>query len=178
MEEAEAPPTQECRAPMSTDRSQLHSPCQQVLPSRWNGQRQRRPKRKRTAVNICLPDSKLYFQTQLQSHIKSVYICRYLDDFYELELQAQSGVKGWNLPETKGGGPSARESHSSVVYTGKGGSSPKLFVFGGMCGHRLNDLWQLDLGNSDFYSVKTSSCMSCVYIVVIWPSCCSDFHPF
>ncbi|XP_065121807.1 host cell factor 2 isoform X1 [Paramisgurnus dabryanus] len=67
---------------------------------------------------------------------------RYLDDFYELELQAQSGVKGWNIPETKGGGPSARESHSSVVYTG---SSPKLFVFGGMCGHRLNDLWQLDI---------------------------------
>lgn len=89
-----------------------------------------------------------------------MYVCRYLDDFYELELQAQSGVKGWNLPETKGGGPSARESHSSVVYTGKGGSSPKLFVFGGMCGHRLNDLWQLDLGNSDFYSVKTSSCMA------------------
>ncbi|KAA0720649.1 Host cell factor 2 [Triplophysa tibetana] len=70
---------------------------------------------------------------------------RYLDDFYELELQAQSGVKGWNVPETKGGGPSARESHSSVVYTGKGGSSPKLYIFGGMCGHRLNDLWQLDL---------------------------------
>lgn len=70
---------------------------------------------------------------------------RYLDDFYELELQAQSGVKGWNIPETNGGGPSARESHSSVVYTGKGGSSPKLYVFGGMCGHRLNDLWQLDL---------------------------------
>ncbi|XP_055046704.2 host cell factor 2 [Misgurnus anguillicaudatus] len=70
---------------------------------------------------------------------------RYLDDFYELELQAQSGVKGWNIPETKGGGPSARESHSSVVYTGTGGSSPKLFVFGGMCGHRLNDLWQLDI---------------------------------
>ncbi|XP_051974921.1 host cell factor 2-like [Xyrauchen texanus] len=72
-------------------------------------------------------------------------IPRYLDDFYELELQAQSGVKGWNIPETKGGGPSARESHSSVVYCGKGGSAPKLYIFGGMCGHRLNDLWQLDI---------------------------------
>ncbi|XP_050964392.1 host cell factor 2 [Labeo rohita] len=70
---------------------------------------------------------------------------RYLDDFYELELQVQSGVKGWNIPETKGGGPSARESHSSVVYCGKGGSAPKLYIFGGMCGHRLNDLWQLDI---------------------------------
>ncbi|KAK2892945.1 hypothetical protein Q8A67_012933 [Cirrhinus molitorella] len=70
---------------------------------------------------------------------------RYLDDFYELELQVQSGVKGWNIPETKGGGPSARESHSSVVYCGKGGSAPKLYIFGGMCGDRLNDLWQLDI---------------------------------
>uniref|UniRef100_A0A8C2A2J1 Host cell factor C2 n=1 Tax=Cyprinus carpio TaxID=7962 RepID=A0A8C2A2J1_CYPCA len=57
---------------------------------------------------------------------------RYLDDFYELELQVQSGVKGWNIPETKGGGPSARESHSSVVYCVKGGSAPKLYIFGGM----------------------------------------------
>ncbi|CAM4562637.1 unnamed protein product [Leuciscus chuanchicus] len=72
-------------------------------------------------------------------------IPRYLDDFYELELQAQSGVKGWSIPETKGGGPSARESHSSVMYCGKGGSAPKLYIFGGMCGHRLNDLWQLDI---------------------------------
>ncbi|XP_048011499.1 host cell factor 2 isoform X1 [Megalobrama amblycephala] len=72
-------------------------------------------------------------------------IPRYLDDFYELELQAQSGVKGWSIPETKGGGPSARESHSSVVYCSKGGGSPKLYIFGGMCGHRLNDLWQLDI---------------------------------
>lgn len=97
-----------------------------------------------------------------------VYVfCRYLDDFYELELQAQSGVKGWNIPETKGGGPSARESHSSVVYTGKGGNSPKLYVFGGMCGHRLNDLWQLDLGNSLSSSCTVSACK-----IVIWHRCC------
>ncbi|XP_066525198.1 host cell factor 2 [Hoplias malabaricus] len=72
-------------------------------------------------------------------------VTRYLDDFYELELQTQSGVKGWNIPETKGGGPSARESHTCVAYSGKGGGSPKLYVFGGMCGKRLADLWQLDL---------------------------------
>uniref|UniRef100_A0A8C1V8H7 Host cell factor C2 n=1 Tax=Cyprinus carpio TaxID=7962 RepID=A0A8C1V8H7_CYPCA len=66
-------------------------------------------------------------------------IPRYLDDFYELELQVQSGVKSWNIPETKGGGPSARESHSSVVYCGKGGSGPKLYIFGGMCGRGLGN---------------------------------------
>ncbi|XP_029969862.1 host cell factor 2 [Salarias fasciatus] len=68
---------------------------------------------------------------------------RYLRDFYELELQAVSGARGWNIPDTKGGGPSARESHTSVGYTGLG--SPKLYIFGGMQGCRLDDLWQLDL---------------------------------
>ncbi|XP_072529052.1 host cell factor 2 [Salminus brasiliensis] len=70
---------------------------------------------------------------------------RYLDDFYELELQTQSGVKGWNVPETRGRAPSPRESHTCVAYGGKGSSSPKLYIFGGMCGTRLADLWQLDL---------------------------------
>lgn len=72
-----------------------------------------------------------------------------MDDFYELELQSVSGARGWSIPEVKGGGPSARESHTSVAYTGPG--SPKLYIFGGMQGSRLDDLWQLDLG-------KTSAC--------------------
>ncbi|XP_029318399.1 host cell factor 2 isoform X2 [Cottoperca gobio] len=53
---------------------------------------------------------------------------RYMDDFYELELQSLSGTRGWSIPETKGGGPSPRESHTSVSYTGFG--SPKLYIFG------------------------------------------------
>uniref|UniRef100_UPI0037E895A3 host cell factor 2 n=1 Tax=Semicossyphus pulcher TaxID=241346 RepID=UPI0037E895A3 len=68
---------------------------------------------------------------------------RYMDDLYELELQSISGARGWSIPETKGSGPSARESHTSVAYTGLG--SPKLYIFGGMQGSRLDDLWQLDL---------------------------------
>lgn len=73
-------------------------------------------------------------------------ILRYMGDFYELELQSVSGVRGWSIPETKGGGPSARESHTAVSNTGLG--SPKLYIFGGMQGCRLNDLWQLDLGRT------------------------------
>uniref|UniRef100_A0A4W6F4Q0 Host cell factor C2 n=1 Tax=Lates calcarifer TaxID=8187 RepID=A0A4W6F4Q0_LATCA len=57
---------------------------------------------------------------------------RYLGDLYELELQPVTGARGWSIPETKGGGPSARESHSSVAYEGLG--SPKLYIFGGMQG--------------------------------------------
>ncbi|XP_058882945.1 host cell factor 2 isoform X1 [Acipenser ruthenus] len=70
---------------------------------------------------------------------------RYLNDFYELELQAVSGVKGWNIPEIKGTAPSARESHTAIIYSSKGSYSPKLYIFGGMRGYRLGDLWQLDL---------------------------------
>ncbi|XP_018585411.2 host cell factor 2 isoform X1 [Scleropages formosus] len=72
-------------------------------------------------------------------------IPRYLNDFYELELQATSGVKGWNVPETKNGGPSARESHAAVAYCTKNSHSPRLYIFGGMNGKRLDDLWQLDI---------------------------------
>ncbi|KAL4624964.1 host cell factor 2 isoform X1 [Arapaima gigas] len=70
---------------------------------------------------------------------------RYLNDFYELELQATSGVKAWNIPETKNGGPSARESHTTVAYCTKNSHSPRLYVFGGMSGKRLDDLWRLDI---------------------------------
>lgn len=47
---------------------------------------------------------------------------------------------------TKGIVPSPRESHTAVIYCKKDSGSPKMYVFGGMCGARLDDLWQLDLG--------------------------------
>ncbi|XP_054656817.1 host cell factor 2 isoform X2 [Dunckerocampus dactyliophorus] len=86
---------------------------------------------------------------------RSVRCCgRYMDDLYELELQSVSGTRGWSIPETKGGGPTARESHTAVAYVGLG--SPKLFIFGGMQGRRLDDLWQLDL-NTMMWSVPDTS---------------------
>ena len=47
---------------------------------------------------------------------------------------------------TKGIVPSPRESHTAVIYCKRDSGSPKMYVFGGMCGARLDDLWQLDLG--------------------------------
>ncbi|XP_068800415.1 host cell factor 2 isoform X1 [Struthio camelus] len=70
---------------------------------------------------------------------------RYLNDFYELELQHGSGVVGWSIPVTKGILPSPRESHTAIVYCRKDLGSPKMYIFGGMCGCRLNDLWELDI---------------------------------
>uniref|UniRef100_A0A3B4AIJ7 Host cell factor Kelch-repeats domain-containing protein n=1 Tax=Periophthalmus magnuspinnatus TaxID=409849 RepID=A0A3B4AIJ7_9GOBI len=83
-------------------------------------------------------------------------IPRYLGDLFELELQSVSGARGWSIPETKGGGPSPRESHTAVVYTGLG--SPKLYVFGGMQGSRLDDLWQLDLDAMVWSMPETRGC--------------------
>lgn len=79
---------------------------------------------------------------------------RYMRDFYELELQAVSGARGWSVPEMKGGGPSARESHTAVAYSSLGSS--KLYIFGGMQGRRLDDLWQLDLGKRLLFFVILS----------------------
>lgn len=83
-------------------------------------------------------------------------IPRYLGDLFELELQSPSGARGWNIPDTKGGGPIARESHTAVAYTGLG--SPKLYIFGGMQGSRLDDLWQLDLDNMVWSMPETRGC--------------------
>ncbi|XP_038170868.1 host cell factor 2 isoform X2 [Arvicola amphibius] len=80
---------------------------------------------------------------------------RYLNDFYELELQHGSGVVGWSIPATKGTIPSPRESHTAVVYCKKDSGSPKMYVFGGMCGARLDDLWQLDLDTMSWSKPET-----------------------
>ncbi|XP_040346971.1 host cell factor 2 isoform X3 [Herpailurus yagouaroundi] len=80
---------------------------------------------------------------------------RYLNDFYELELQHGSGVVGWSIPVTKGIVPSPRESHTAVIYCKKDSGSPKMYVFGGMCGARLDDLWQLDLETMSWSKPET-----------------------
>ena len=55
---------------------------------------------------------------------------------------------------TKGIVPSPRESHTAVIYCRRDSGSPKMYVFGGMCGARLDDLWQLDLGKLKFMQAQ------------------------
>ncbi|XP_069486015.1 host cell factor 2 [Ambystoma mexicanum] len=82
-------------------------------------------------------------------------IPRYLNDFYELDLRPGSGVVGWNIPVSKGTVPSPRESHTAVVHCRKDGGKPKLYIFGGMCGHRLDDFWDLDLETTTWSKLET-----------------------
>ncbi len=49
----------------------------------------------------------------------------------------------WSSPKTYGQGPSPRESHTCVAYKNNDGTSPRLFIYGGMSGVRLSDLWIL-----------------------------------
>ncbi|KAM9311618.1 host cell factor 2-like [Gastrophryne carolinensis] len=72
-------------------------------------------------------------------------IPRYLNDLYELELRPVSGVVGWHVPQTKGSPPSPRESHTAVIYSSKDTKKTKLYIFGGMSGTRLGDLWELNI---------------------------------
>ena len=69
---------------------------------------------------------------------------KYLNDLYTLEIKA-NGTYQWDLPVTAGVPPCPRESHSAVAYFPKGGGSPKLIIYGGMCGLRLQDLWILEI---------------------------------
>ncbi|XP_066490363.1 host cell factor 2 isoform X2 [Tiliqua scincoides] len=82
-------------------------------------------------------------------------IPRYLNDFYELELQHGSGVMGWSIPVTKGVLPSPRESHTAIIYSRKDSGNPKMFIFGGMSGCRLNDLWELDIETMTWSKTET-----------------------
>ena len=69
-----------------------------------------------------------------------------MNDLYTLELKPNSSAFAWELPDTHGQPPPARESHSCVSYVESDGHKPRLIIYGGMSGCRLGDLWQLDLG--------------------------------
>ncbi|RUS85108.1 hypothetical protein EGW08_007113, partial [Elysia chlorotica] len=71
-------------------------------------------------------------------------IPRYLNDLYTLELRSSSTQLSWDLPNIVGVPPPPRESHSAASYTEKDGRRPRLFIYGGMSGCRLGDLWMLD----------------------------------
>ncbi|XP_040909438.1 host cell factor 1b [Toxotes jaculatrix] len=70
-------------------------------------------------------------------------IPRYLNDLYCFELRPGSSVVGWEIPVTLGQPPPPRESHTAVVASGRRAS--RLFIYGGMSGCRLGDLWVLDI---------------------------------
>ncbi|CAH1785003.1 unnamed protein product [Owenia fusiformis] len=72
-------------------------------------------------------------------------IPRYLNDCYTLELKPNSHAMTWDLPLTNGSPPPPRESHSAAAHTNKETKRSRLFIYGGMSGCRLGDLWQLEV---------------------------------
>uniref|UniRef100_UPI00358E6DC9 host cell factor 1-like isoform X3 n=1 Tax=Myxine glutinosa TaxID=7769 RepID=UPI00358E6DC9 len=74
-----------------------------------------------------------------------INIPRYLNDLYVLDLNPGSSGLAWEIPETRGGVPPPRESHTAVTHTQPGGLHPRLIIYGGMSGCRLGDLWSLNI---------------------------------
>ena len=70
---------------------------------------------------------------------------RYLNDLYTLDLSQPDNLQ-WDIPNVYGTAPTARESHSAVLHTTESGKSPRLFIYGGMSGCRLGDVYILDVG--------------------------------
>ena len=70
---------------------------------------------------------------------------RYLNDLYTLDLSQHDNLQ-WDVPCTYGQPPTPRESHSAVLHTAENGKHPRLFIYGGMSGCRLGDVFILDVG--------------------------------
>ncbi|XP_055334041.1 host cell factor 1-like [Paramacrobiotus metropolitanus] len=74
------------------------------------------------------------------------HTARYLNDLYVLDIS--KSPHQWELPETNGTPPTARESHTAVLWKKNEGTAEQkeyLVLYGGMCGQRLSDIWFLDL---------------------------------
>lgn len=65
-------------------------------------------------------------------------IPKYLNDVFTLELREGTSLQ-WVCPNIEGPAPCPRESHAAVTI------GNKLLIHGGMNGHRLSDLWLLDI---------------------------------
>ncbi|KAF1758391.1 hypothetical protein GCK72_014849 [Caenorhabditis remanei] len=79
-------------------------------------------------------------------------IPRYMNDLYVLDLSTAPNALVWSKPEIKGDQPSARESHTAVLYENDRVS--RMVVYGGMDGNRLGDLWYLDLNTLQWTEMK------------------------
>jgi len=72
-------------------------------------------------------------------------IPRYLNDLHILDIGQDDSQFTWTTPQTFGKLPSPRESHTCVAYKMQQTNSVRLIVYGGMSGHRLGDVWLLDV---------------------------------
>jgi host cell factor len=86
--------------------------------------------------------------------LKNLFSLRYLNDLYVLENINNDLY--WSCPQTFGQGPSPRESHTCVAFKNKDGSNPRLFIYGGMSGVRLGDLWILCVDNMTWIKPNVS----------------------
>jgi len=76
---------------------------------------------------------------------------KYLNDLYVLEYKGN--LCAWEQPIIRGTPPSERESHTCLYYRSQTENRPKLLIYGGMNGHRLEDLWTFYLDFSQWAQI-------------------------
>lgn len=105
-------------------------------------------------------DSKIYLFGGLENESKDPKdnVPKYLNDLYVLEPSA-NGDYCWHMPQTFGQAPTPRESHTCVSYKSKDGSSPRLFIYGGMSGNRLGDVWVLYTSTMNWVKPSLNGCV-------------------
>ncbi|RZF38853.1 hypothetical protein LSTR_LSTR017064 [Laodelphax striatellus] len=83
----------------------------------------------------------------------------YLNDLYSLILGSDDFCT-WRLINAQClAQPPARESHSACLYKPGNSGGEKLIIYGGMNGHRLDDVWSLDISTYTWsqYSIPWGS---------------------
>jgi host cell factor len=94
----------------------------------------------------------LFGGLQNESQDPKENIPKYLNDLYILDTNEMA----WSSPSITGPSPSPRESHTCVAYKNKDGSQPRLFIYGGMCGYRLGDLWILNINRLEWIKASVN----------------------
>lgn len=82
-------------------------------------------------------------------------IPKYLNDLHCLDVNDDQLI--WNQPQTDGKPPSPRESHTCVAYKSAITNKSKLIIYGGMSGHRLGDVWFLDIDTMNWSKPNIAS---------------------
>eukprot|EP00731_Ephydatia_muelleri_P021532 Em0014g123a len=83
-----------------------------------------------------------------ESNDPKLNIPKYLNDVFMLEIREGTSLQ-WQCPVFEGTTPAPRESHAAVTF------GNRLVIYGGMNGHRLSDVWLLDVDKMSWSPVAT-----------------------
>ena len=90
----------------------------------------------------------------IPEHYNDVWIFNIQNPLTKEKISITSPQAGWEKINTLGIPPTGRESHSALIDTDYNGKQ-RMIIYGGMCGHRLGDIWILNLESYQWSSLPT-----------------------